>query len=100
MLTKEQNDELTRVGPGTRMGTLFRRYWMPIATVKQLEDHPTRPVKLLGESLVVFRDRSGRYGLVQDACAHRNANLLWGIVEDKGLRCPYTAGSMMWTASA
>ncbi len=89
MLTKEQNDELTRVGPGTRMGTLFRRYWMPIATVKQLEDHPTRPVKLLGESLVVFRDRSGRYGLVQDACAHRNANLLWGIVEDKGLRCPY-----------
>ena len=89
MLTKEQNRVFTEVGPGTPMGNLLRRYWMPIATVSQLHKHPTRSVKLLGESLVLFRDRSGRYGLIQDACAHRNANLLWGIPEERGLRCPY-----------
>ncbi|MEX2430369.1 MAG: Rieske 2Fe-2S domain-containing protein [Dehalococcoidia bacterium] len=89
MLTVEQNDRFTRVGPGTPMGDLMRRYWQPVATVKQLHDHPTRAVKLLGESLVLFRDRSGRYGLIQDACAHRNINMLWGIPEENGLRCPY-----------
>ena len=89
MLTREQNERFTQVGPGTPMGELFRRYWMPVATVSQLHEHPTRAVKLLGESLVLYRDRSGNYGLLQDACAHRNANLLWGIPEPEGLRCPY-----------
>ena len=89
MLTREQNERFTQVGPGTPMGELFRRYWMPVATVTQLHAHPTRAVKLLGESLVLYRDRSGNYGLIQDACAHRNTNMLWGIPEDNGLRCPY-----------
>jgi 5,5'-dehydrodivanillate O-demethylase len=89
MLTREQNERFTQVGPGTPMGNLLRRYWMPVATVSQLHQHPTKQVKVLGESLVMFRDRSGRYGLVQDACAHRNVNLIWGIPEKEGLRCPY-----------
>ncbi len=89
MLTKEQNQRFTEVGPGTQMGELFRRYWMPFATVKQLHDHPTRAVSLLGEHLVAFRDRSGKYGLIQEFCPHRNTNLLWGIPEPEGLRCPY-----------
>ena len=89
MLTKEQNERFTHVGPGTPMGELYRRYWMPFATVKQLEEHPTRAVTLLGEHLVAFKDRSGRYGLMQEYCPHRNVNLLWGIPEREGLRCPY-----------
>ena len=89
MLTREQNERFTQVGPGTPMGELFRRYWMPVATVSQLFAHPTKAVKVLGESLVLYRDRSGSYGLIQDACAHRNTNLLWGIPEERGLRCPY-----------
>jgi 5,5'-dehydrodivanillate O-demethylase len=89
MLTKEQNERFTHVGPGTPMGELYRRYWMPFATAKQLEEHPTRAVSLLGEHLVAFKDRSGHYGLIQEFCPHRNVNLLWGIVEPEGLRCPY-----------
>ena len=89
MLTKQQNRRFTEIGPGTSMGNLMRRYWQPFATVKQLHDHPTRAITLLGEHLVAFRDRSGRYGLVQEFCPHRNSNLLWGIPEPEGLRCPY-----------
>jgi 5,5'-dehydrodivanillate O-demethylase len=89
MLTKEQNERFTHVGPGTPMGALFRHYWMPFATAKQLDEHPTRAVSLLGEHLVAFKDRSGTYGLIQEFCPHRNVNLLWGIVEPEGLRCPY-----------
>ncbi len=89
MLTKEQNKRFTEVGPGAPMGELLRRYWMPFATVKQLYDHPTRAITLLGEHLVAFRDRSGHYGLIQEFCAHRNTNMLWGIPEQEGLRCPY-----------
>ena len=89
MLTKEQNTRFTEVGPGTQMGNLLRRYWMPFATVAQLEQHPTRAVSLLGEHLVAYKDRSGNYGLIQEFCPHRNTNLLWGIPENEGLRCPY-----------
>ncbi|HTE87272.1 MAG TPA: Rieske 2Fe-2S domain-containing protein [Dehalococcoidia bacterium] len=89
MLTKEQNARFTQVGPSTPMGNLFRRYWMPFATVTQLMEHPTRAVSLLGEHLVAYRDRSGNFGLIQEFCPHRNVNLLWGIPEVEGLRCPY-----------
>src|SRR5207249_8539907 len=89
MLTKEQNQRFTEVGQGTPMGELLRRYWMPFATVKQLHEHPTRAITLLGEHLVAFKDRSGQYGLIQEHCPHRNTNLLWGIPENEGLRCPY-----------
>lgn len=89
MLTKEQNRRFTEVGAGTPMGELLRRYWMPFSTVKQMNEHPTRSVSLLGEHLVAFKDRSGKYGLIQEFCPHRNTNLLWGIPEPEGLRCPY-----------
>jgi 5,5'-dehydrodivanillate O-demethylase len=89
MLTREENELLTRVGPGTPMGNLLRRYWHPIAPAAELDDHPTKEVRLLGEDLVLFRDRRGRYGLLARHCAHRRANLAYGIPEDEGLRCMY-----------
>ena len=91
MLSAAQNERLTRVGPGTPMGTLMRRYWQPIAPVEELGTNPRRAMKvrLLGEDLVLFRDRSGRLGLVDRACSHRRMNLAYGIVEEDGIRCPY-----------
>ena len=89
MLTAEENERLTRVGPGTPMGALMRRYWQPIAAVSQMEHHSTRPVRLLGENLVLFKDRQGRFGLIGDRCPHRNVNMIYGIPHDEGLRCPY-----------
>ena len=89
MLSVKENERLTRVGPGTPMGELMRRYWHPIAASKELQENPTKSVRLLGESLVLYRDRQGRLGLIDEACAHRRVNLLYGIPEERGLRCPY-----------
>ena len=89
MLTQEQNERLTRVGPGTPMGDLLRRYWYPVATDQQLGENPVKSVRLLGENLTLFRDRQGRLGLVQQRCAHRSVDLKHGIPTADGLRCPY-----------
>src|SRR5574338_501338 len=89
MLSREDNERLTRVGRGTPMGELMRRYWQPIAAVGQLDEHPTRPVRLMGEDLVLYRDAHGRHGLLDRHCAHRRADLCYGMVEDRGLRCHY-----------
>jgi 5,5'-dehydrodivanillate O-demethylase len=89
MLGAEDNATLTRVGRGTPMGELMRRYWHPIAAVAQLDEAPARPVRLLGEDLVLYRDGEGRYGLVDRHCPHRRADLAYGIVEARGLRCHY-----------
>ena len=90
MLNTEMNDKLTQVGPGTPMGALMRRYWQPIAGRAELENgHNTKAIRLLGEDLVLFKDRSGNLGLVDWACAHRRMNLLFGIPEENGLRCAY-----------
>jgi 5,5'-dehydrodivanillate O-demethylase len=89
MLSVEQNEQLTRVGPGTPMGELMRRYWHPVATCQDLAENPVRAVRILGESLTLFRDRRGRLGLVGERCAHRRVNLKCGIPEEDGLRCPY-----------
>src|SRR5688572_19805728 len=89
MLTAEDNQTLTQVGPGTAMGRLLRWYWHPIAAATQLDENPVLPVKLLGESLVLYRDRLGNLGLLSDTCAHRRVNLVFGIPEPEGLRCPY-----------
>jgi 5,5'-dehydrodivanillate O-demethylase len=89
MLSIEQNERLTRVGPGTPMGELMRRYWQPIAVVSELRETPTKSIRLLGESLVLYKDRKGRLGLIEEACAHRRVNLIYGIPENEGLRCPY-----------
>ena len=89
MLSVRENELLTRVAPGTPMGDLMRRYWHPIAAVPELETEPTKTVKLLGEDLVLYRDRSGTYGLIHQACPHRRVNMLYGIPEQQGIRCPY-----------
>jgi 5,5'-dehydrodivanillate O-demethylase len=89
MLTAEENEAFTQVGPETPMGRLLRWYWHPIAAATQLDENPVQSVHLLGESLVLFRDRKGRLSLISDTCAHRRVNLVFGIPEDDGLRCPY-----------
>ena len=90
MLTREQNERLTKVGPGTPMGELMRRYWHPIAGSPQLNaDNPTKEVRLLGEDLVLYRDASGTVGCIEPSCAHRKANLSYGIPEENGIRCAY-----------
>ena len=89
MLSAEENERLTRVGPGTPAGELLRRYWHPVATGAELAANPVKGVRLLGESLTLFRDRRGRLGLVAQRCAHRGVDLKHGIPEPEGLRCPY-----------
>ena len=89
MLSEEQNRLLTEVGAGTRMGELLRRYWLPIAAVADLDAGPVKPIRLLGEDLVLYRDRSGNYGLIDRHCSHRRADLSYGWVEECGLRCNY-----------
>jgi len=89
MVTAEEQKLFTEVGPGTPGGELLRRYWYPIAPLAELDENPVKPVKILGEPLVLYRDRSGTLGLVDRACAHRRASLALGIPEEQGLRCPY-----------
>lgn len=90
MMTQEQNDEITRVGPGAPAGEFMRRYWQPAALLEELPpDRPIKGVRLLGEDLVLFRDETGRYGLIDRHCAHRGADLCFGRLEDGGLRCTF-----------
>ncbi|HYC46460.1 MAG TPA: Rieske 2Fe-2S domain-containing protein [Burkholderiales bacterium] len=91
MVSQEQNDALTRTGPGTIMGDLVRRYWIPALHAFELPepDCPPLRVKLLGERLVAFRDTQGRVGLIDEFCAHRGVSLWFGRNEECGLRCPY-----------
>ena len=89
MLTAEQNAELTRVGPGTPMGELLRRYWYPVAFTRQLEEFPVKRVRLLGEDWALYRTPDGSYGVVEEQCPHRRASLAYGVVEAEGLRCGY-----------
>src|SRR5712692_11972401 len=90
MLSKEENERLTQIGPGTPGGELLRRYWLPFATLQDVsEENPTSFVRLLGEDLVLFRDKSGNVGLIGDHCPHRGASLLYGRVEERGIACAY-----------
>lgn len=89
MLSEEKNRLLTQVGPGTPMGNLLRRYWMPVAGVSQFDNRSTKPLRLMGEDLVLYKDLSGTFGLVDRRCAHRRADLAYGMVEQCGLRCNY-----------
>ena len=76
MLTREENEMLTRVGPGTPAGELLRRYWLPVGVASELTDeNPTQLVRILGETLVLFRDKKGNVGLLDDRCAHRGATV-------------------------
>lgn len=91
MLSAEKNDYLTRIGPGTPMGELLRAYWIPLLYSHELPDRDGAPmrIRLLGESLVAFRDSAGRVGLLDHHCPHRLASLFYGRNEDGGLRCIY-----------
>jgi 5,5'-dehydrodivanillate O-demethylase len=89
MLTAEQNRLLTQVGPGTPMGGLLRRYWMPVAGVSEFDTVPIKALRLFGEDLVLYRDLAGTFGLVDRHCPHRRADLSYGFVEDCGIRCNY-----------
>ncbi|TNF60142.1 MAG: aromatic ring-hydroxylating dioxygenase subunit alpha [Burkholderiales bacterium] len=93
----EQNDKLTRVGPGTAAGELLRRYWQPVALLDEFDPRfdpgmairPVKPVRLLGQDLVLFKDAQGRFGLLDRDCPHRGADLAYGRNEGDGLRCPF-----------
>jgi phenylpropionate dioxygenase-like ring-hydroxylating dioxygenase large terminal subunit len=91
LLTAQQNELVTRSGPGTPMGNLLRRYWVPALLSWELPEPDCPPVlvKLLGEKLVAFRDSQGRVGIVEEACAHRCASLFLGRVEEEGIRCVF-----------
>ena len=116
MLKPEENELLTRVGPGTPMGELMRRYWHPVGTVADLDQDPVQPVRILGEDLTLFRysssplprggegegdpsfplprggEREGegaKLGLIADRCAHRGLSMAYGIPQRNGLRCAY-----------
>jgi phenylpropionate dioxygenase-like ring-hydroxylating dioxygenase large terminal subunit len=91
MLRKEQNDLLTQTGPGTPMGTMFRRNWIPALLAEELPENECPPVrvKLLSERLLAWRDTQGRLALTDEFCAHRGISLWFGRNEDNGLRCPY-----------
>ena len=91
MLSSEDNELITRVGPATPMGEVMRRYWIPALLSAEIAepDCPPVKVKLLDENLVAFRDSSGRVGLLGELCAHRRASLFYGRNEECGLRCVY-----------
>ena len=91
MLSAEQTEMLTRVGKGTPMGEVLRRYWTPILLSEELPEPDCPPVRVLifGEELVAFRDTQGRVGLLEEFCAHRQTSLFFGRNEESGLRCIY-----------
>ena len=92
MLSREQNDRITRVGPERPAGKLLRQYWQPVALVDEFDDpslkgRPVKAVRVLGQDLVLFRDADGGYGLLDRDCPHRGADLSYGRLEADGLRC-------------
>jgi phthalate 4,5-dioxygenase oxygenase subunit len=91
MLSREENELITRVTPGTPMGQAMRRYWLPALLAREVAhaDGPPVRVRLLGEDLLAFRDSAGRIGLVDEYCPHRRASLFFGRNEECGLRCVY-----------
>jgi phenylpropionate dioxygenase-like ring-hydroxylating dioxygenase large terminal subunit len=91
MLSREHNEFVTRTGPGTPMGELLRRYWIPALLAAELPENESPPgrIKLLSERLLAWRDTQGRYALTDEFCAHRGVSLWFGRNEESGLRCPY-----------
>jgi len=85
---RRHNPALTEVGAGTPMGELLRRYWHPVGLAADANDTPRR-IRALGEDLILFRDGTGKAGLVEPHCAHRGASLYYGKVEQRGIRCCY-----------
>src|SRR5712691_9920715 len=90
-LSAQENEDLTRTGPGTLMGDLMRRYWVPALLADEIAEPDGPPVRLqlLGEKLIAFRDSNGSIGIIDEFCAHRGVSLFFGRNEECGLRCPY-----------
>jgi phthalate 4,5-dioxygenase oxygenase subunit len=90
MLSKEENTLLTQTGPGTPMGELFRRFWLPaiVATEAEVDGPPVR-LRIMSEDLIAFRDSKGNVGIVDAYCRHKLAGLFWGRNEEEGIRCTY-----------
>ena len=84
----QEDEELTHVEPGTPCGEYFRRFWQPIVLADELQDLPLR-IRILGEDLVVFRDKRGRVGLLELHCSHRGTSLEFGLISECGIRCCY-----------
>src|ERR1700733_3584215 len=80
--------ELTKVGPGTPCGELMRRYWQPVSPSEKVTDRP-QEVRILGEDLILFRDKKGRPGLLYPRCMHRGTTLFYGKISEQGIRCCY-----------
>lgn len=97
MLSAEENELLTRVGPGTPVGDLIRQYWIPALMSSELlaPDGPPLRVRLLGENLIAFRTTSGKVGLMAHACPHRGASLFFGRKRQRGSGACTTVGSSM-----
>ena len=91
MLSREENELVTRVGPGTPLGNVMRRYWVPVCTSAQLPHPDCAPLRLsvLGEQFVAFRDTNGQVGFFDELCMHRRASLALARVEESGIRCLY-----------
>lgn len=89
MLSRKENEKLTRVGPGSPVGELLRRYWHPVAAAAELNVRPIKRLRILGEDLVLYRGDDGSYGLVEEHCPHRGASLAYGKIEGCNIRCPY-----------
>src|SRR5512139_785686 len=89
MLNRDDAKTLSQVGAGAPIGELLRRYWMPIAAVDELAERPIRSVRVLGEDLVLYRDKRGTYGLLERRCPHRQFDLSYGMIEECGIRCSY-----------
>jgi len=95
-LTREENELLCRVGPGTPMGEMIRRFWVPVCLSEELPEPDCDPIRIriVGEDLVAFRDSAGNVGLVEEHCPHRGASLFFGRNEEGGLRCLYHGWKM------
>jgi 5,5'-dehydrodivanillate O-demethylase len=90
MLSKEQNERLTQVGPGTPGGNLLRRYWQALCPTGEITaEHPKKRVRLLGEDLLVYRGDDGKIHCIAEHCLHRRASLFFGFIEPGGIRCCY-----------
>ena len=93
----EQNELLTRIGPGTPCGSLLRQYWQPVALLDEFDplleprmaERPMKAVRLMGQDLVLFKDDQNRWGLIDRDCPHRGADLAFGRHEGDGVRCPF-----------
>lgn len=90
MLTREQNERLTKVGPGTPCGELLRRYWQVLCPSGEItETNPKKRVRILGEDLLIYRGADGKLGAIAEHCIHRHASLYYGFIEPGGIRCCY-----------